>query len=82
MEASRRGFFGFLAGAVAAAPHAGTLVADLFDATAVTTPAVTAVGFSAELAAITRKAFIPKLTVQIYQSAPFLSALLLPEPSA
>ena len=74
MNASRRGFFGFLAGAVAlpAVAKLDALAPIIFtEAAASPIP-----GFTAELMAITRKAFIPKIYVQIYQSNPMLSMML------
>lgn len=74
MSVSRRGLFGLLAGAaalplvrrlpaIAAAPNTTFLA----EATAMN------VDLMAELTAITRKAFVPKLCVQIYQQHPLLT---------
>jgi hypothetical protein len=75
-DPSRRRLFGIAAGGVVAAvalPHLpSTMIAGLFD------DAFTAVGKSglyAELAAVTRRAYVPRMFVQLYTTNPMLSLL-------
>lgn len=74
MNASRRGFFGFLAGALAAPAVVKLGFLDPLVTTSAVVP-LTPPAFYSTLTAITRKAFIPKLYVQMYQDAPILSML-------
>ena len=74
MSASRRGFFGFLAGGVAtvvAAPHG--LLGKVLPPAPV--PLATVASYE-EFTAITRKAFIPQVYVQIYRSHPLMAAFM------
>ena len=77
MSTSRRGLFGWLMGGVAVAAFPEIVVPQAqawSDTITFTEPAVlSASELSAELFAITRKAFIPRVYVQLYQAHPFLS---------
>lgn len=67
---SRRGLFGLFAGAAALPVLAKLPGFPAASAPEVSVPVMT--GTMAELIAITRKAFLPKLVVQIYSSSPML----------
>jgi len=86
MSASRRGFFGFLFGGVAAAalpkpPLSGDFVSfnwgDYAGEYAPTSEiAGLSTGLAAELTEITRKAFLPRVRVQLYEESLIRDAFL------
>lgn len=71
MNTSRRGLFGWLAGGLALAASPRQFIPSLVPKIAPASAPVT----YAELADITRKAFMPTLRVQIYQAHPLFLLL-------